>query len=497
MKSLEAQHVDVLIVGAGISGIDAAYHMQTFHPSKTFAVLETQESFGGTWLTHKYPGVRSDSDLFTFGYRWKPWVGAPIATGEEILRYLEDAIDEHQLDQHIHYGHKVEQADWAEGRWSLNISHAGRSLQVSANFLWMCQGYYQHAEGYTPDWPGMDEFSGRIVHPQTWPEDLDYSNKRVIVIGSGATAATVVPAMAEDCEHITLLQRSPTFFAPGLNRNELADTLRELDIPDEWTHEIVRRKILLDQQEVTRRSFEEPEALRADLIASARAHLGDDFDIETHFTPKYRPWQQRLAFIPDGDLFRGIASGKASVVTDHIDRFTPSGILLKSGKTLDADIIVTATGFNMSVMGDIEFRVDGEVLNFADKVGYRGFMFSDVPNFAWVFGYFRASWTLRADLIAEFVCRLFEHMQERGADTVTPRLRAEDQDMALLPWVEPENFNPGYLTRSLDLMPKQGDRAPWAFTQDYWQEKDELPLADLDDGALEFTHAQIRPASAG
>ena len=496
-NALSAQHYDVLVVGAGISGIDAAYHLQTYHPDKRFAVLESQESFGGTWLTHKYPGVRSDSDLFTFGYQWKPWVGAPIATAGEILRYLEDAIEEHRLAQHIHYGYTVEQAEWTDGRWLLNVTRGGVSEQVSAKFLWMCQGYYRHAEGYTPDWPGMDEFTGRIVHPQTWPEDLDYAGKKVVVIGSGATAATVVPAMADECEHITLLQRSPTFFAPGLNRNELADTLRELDIPDEWTHEIVRRKILLDQQEITRRSFEEPEALREDLISAARAHLGEHFDIEKHFTPKYRPWQQRLAFIPDGDLFQGISSGKASVVTDHIERFTAEGVLLKSGEMLHADIIVTATGFNMSVMGDIEFKINGEPVDFSEKVGYRGFMFSDVPNFAWVFGYFRASWTLRADLISQFMCRLFTHMRERNADTVTPTLRAEDRHMQRLPWVDPENFNPGYLLRSLDLMPKQGDREPWIFTQDYWQEKDEFPVADLEDGALEFSQTLAQPASAG
>ena len=488
---VDAGHFDVLIVGAGISGIDAGYHLKTHFPDKSFTVLETLESFGGTWLTHKYPGIRSDSDLFTFGYKWKPWMSAPIATADEILKYLDEVVEEHGLDEHIRYRHRVLTADWSSehNQWKLVAENldSGEQLQFTASFLWMCQGYYRHSEGYTPEWAGVEEFEGQVVHPQTWPDDLDYAGKRVVVIGSGATAATVVPAMADECEHITLLQRSPTYFAPGLNRNELADTLRELDVPDEWTHEIVRRKILLDQQEITRRSFEEPEGLKAELIEGAKAYLGEDFDIETHFTPIYRPWQQRLAFIPDGDLFQGIASGKASVVTDQIDRFTKTGILLESGEELAADIIVTATGFNLCVMGDIAFAVDGEPVDFAERVGYRGFMFSGVPNLAWVFGYFRASWTLRADLICEFLMRMFARMEERQANVVTPQLRPEDEGMPLMPWVDPENFNPGYLMRSLHLMPKQGDRAPWTFTQDYWSEKDEFPAVDLDDSALAYT----------
>jgi cation diffusion facilitator CzcD-associated flavoprotein CzcO len=487
----QAGHVDVLIVGAGISGIDAAYHLQQNFPSRTFVMLETQESFGGTWLTHKYPGIRSDSDLFTFGYKWKPWMSAPIATAEEILKYLREAIDNNNLEPHIRYRRKVKSASWSsEARqWTVVAEdlETGDQQAYTCNFLWMCQGYYHHAQGYTPEWPGMDRFTGLIVHPQTWPEDLDYKGKKVVVIGSGATAATIVPAMAADCAHITMVQRSPTYFAPGLNRNELADTLRQLEVPDEWTHEIVRRKILHDQQEITRRSFEEPEKLKEELLAGARAYLGEDFDIDTHFTPKYRPWQQRLAFIPDGDLFQGIASGKASVVTDQIESFTDKGLLLKSGKELEADIIVTATGFDLCVLGDVAFTVDGERVDFSKTVGYRGFMFTGVPNMAWVFGYFRASWTLRADLISEYVCRIFKHMEEIGAAVVTPRLRPEDAGMNVRSWVDPDNFNPGYLTRSMHLMPLQGDRDPWVFTQDYWREKDEFPVADLDDGALDYT----------
>ncbi len=486
-----AGHTDVLIVGAGISGIDAAYHLQKECPEKNFVLLDTLDSFGGTWRTHTYPGIRSDSDLFTFGYKWKPWTGAPIATAEQILKYLDETLDEQGIREHIRYQHVVRSATWSsdEKQWTILAERldTGEVLRFTANFLWMCQGYYRHSEGYTPEWAGMDDYQGQIIHPQTWPEDFDYKGKNVLVIGSGATAATLVPAMAEDCGHITMLQRSPTYFLPAPNANEVADMLRELEVPDEWTHEIVRRKILHDQQEVTRRSFEEPEELKAELIGAAKAYLGDDFDIETHFTPRYRPWRQRLAFLPDGDLFQGIRAGKASVVTDQIERFTEKGVLLKSGKELEADIVVTATGFNLCVLGDIEFSVDGERVDFADTVTYRGVMFTGVPNMAWVFGYFRASWTLRADLISELVCRMFKHMKATGTDVVTPRLRKEDDNMPRLPWVDPENFNPGYLMRSLHLMPSQGDHEPWVFTQDYWKEKDEFPAADLEDGSLVYT----------
>jgi cation diffusion facilitator CzcD-associated flavoprotein CzcO len=482
-----AEHFDVLIVGAGISGIGAAYHLQQQCPSKRYVVLENQESFGGTWRTHQFPGIRSDSDLFTFGYKFKPWMGVPIATADEILKYLGEVIDEFGIARHIRYRHAITDASWSsdEALWTLAATDAeGETRRFTCNFLWMCQGYYRHAEGYTPAFPGMERFQGMIVHPQTWPEDLDYRGKRVVVIGSGATAATLIPAMANDCAHITMLQRSPTYFFAAPNRNDLANTLRELDIPDEWTHEIVRRKVLHDQQAITRLSFENPEMLKRELIAGARAYLGADFDVETHFTPSYRPWRQRLAFVPDGDLFEGIRSGKASVVTEQIETFTEQGILLKSGEELTADIIVTATGFDLCVLGDIHFQIDGKPLNFADAWTYRGIMYSGIPNMAWVFGYFRTSWTMRADLISEFVCRLLNHMDAKGAKVVTPGLRPEDEQMTARPFVDPENFNPGYLMRSLHLLPKQGDRPPWIFVQDYYQEKDELPAADLDDGAL-------------
>ncbi len=480
------EHVDVLIVGAGISGIGGAYHLTHERPGTSFVVLETQDHFGGTWWTHKYPGIRSDSDLYTFGYRFKPWTGAPIATADKILTYLEEVIDENDLAQHIRYHHRVEEASWSteERRWSIRATNteSGEEVAFTAGFLWMCQGYYRHNEGYTPEWPGTDTFEGDIVHPQSWPEGLDYEGKRVVVIGSGATAATLIPAMAPKVEHITMLQRSPTYFVTGRNANELADTLRELEIDETWIHEIVRRKILRDQAEITRLSVEAPDVVKGELARGIKAILGEEAELDPHFTPTYRPWRQRIAFVPDGDLFHAIKDGKASVVTDEIATFTEKGIETESGELLEADIVVTATGFNLNVLGDIEVTIDGDPLEFHDTVTWRGAMFTGIPNMAWVFGYFRASWTLRADLIADFVVRLLEHMDEKGTTMVVPELGEADAEMTLQPWVDPEDFNPGYLMRSMHLLPRQGDHQPWLHTQDYWSEKDELPAADLDDG---------------
>lgn len=479
----KTEHFDVIIVGAGISGVGGAYHLSKQCPDRSFLVLEALENFGGTWRMHRYPGVRSDSDLYTFGYRFKPWVGPPIATGAEILDYMGEVIEENDLGKHIRYHHKITSAVWssADKQWTLEgvRTDTGEPVRFTANFLWMCQGYYRHSEGYTPDWPGMDKFKGRIIHPQTWPDDLDYKDKNIIVIGSGATAATVVPAIAGEAKHTTVLQRSPTYFIPGRNENDLANILREIEISEEWIHEIVRKKLLFDQEAFTKRAVEEPEAVRNELLEGVRAFLGPDFDM-SHFTPKYRPWQQRIAFVPDGDIFQGLASGKASIVTDTIDRFTEKGILLKSGKELEADIIVTATGFNLSTLGDIAFTIDGKPLVFNDTVTYRGMMFTGVPNMLWVMGYFRASWTLRADMLGDFVCRLLNHMKEKGAKQVEVALRPEDKDMKLLPWIDEGNFNPGYLMRGLTLLPKRGEKREWSHTQDYWREKDEIPAIDLD-----------------
>jgi cation diffusion facilitator CzcD-associated flavoprotein CzcO len=484
------EHFDVLIVGAGISGVGSAYHMVKQCPDRSFVVLETQQSFGGTWITHRYPGIRSDSDLHTFGYSFKPWTGPPIATAAEILDYMGKVIEENQLGGHIRYGHKIISARWSskDNLWSIEAekTESGETVRFTTSFLWMCQGYYRHSEGYTPEWRGMKDFAGQIVHPQLWPDDLDYKGKRVLVIGSGATAATLVPNIADDCAHVTMLQRSPTYFRAGRNAIEIAETLRQLGVDESWVHEIVRRKILFDQATFTKRSFEEPEVVKKELLGAVRAHLGPDYDVETHFTPKYRPWRQRIAFIPDGDLFKGIKSGKASVVTDEIECFTRSGVQLKSGKTLEADIIITATGFNLSAMGDIQFIVDNKPLDFADTVTYRGMMFTGVPNLVWVFGYFRASWTLRVDLVADFVCRMLNHMKDTGARKVAPALRAEDKDMPLLDWIDEENFNPGYMLRGMHLMPKRGSKAEWQHKQDYWTEKDEFPAIDLKDEAFVY-----------
>ncbi len=487
---------DVLIVGAGISGLGAAWHLQQHCPGKRFLILESQDGFGGTWRTHRYPGIRSDSDLFTFGYRFKPWMGKPIATAQEILQYLGEVIDENHLAPHIRYRHVITRADWSgtEQRWHIEAKRQGedgqsaQTVRVSTRFLWMCQGYYRHSEGYTPQWPGMERYRGRIVHPQQWPQDLDLSGQRVVVVGSGATAATLIPAIADQCAHVTMLQRSPTFFITGRNANELADTLRQLEIPDAWTHEIVRRKVLFDQAAFTRRCVAEPEVVRQELLAGVRAALGPglEAEVEKHFNPSYRPWQQRIAFVPDADLFKSVREGKASVQTDQIDSFVEDGLRLKSGALLPADVVVAATGFELSVLGDIAFTVDGRPLDFAATVGWRGALFSGVPNMAWVFGYFRASWTLRADLLGEFVCRLLQHMDAKGASVVTPALRAQDAGMALRPWVDPDNFNPGYLQRGIHLLPHQGDRQPWLHLQDYAADKDELPRADLDDGTLVY-----------
>jgi cation diffusion facilitator CzcD-associated flavoprotein CzcO len=481
---VKTEHFDVVIVGAGISVVGGAYHLTQQCPGTSFVVLEEQESFGGTWTTHRYPGIRSDSDLYTFGYRFKPWTSAPIATAAEILSYMGEVIEENDLARHIRYRHRISSASWSsrDNRWTLTATRAdtGETVRFTTKFLWMCQGYYRHSQGYTPEWSGMDSFKGLIIHPQNWPEDLDYAGKRVVVIGSGATAATLIPAIAADCAHVTMLQRSPTYFRTGRNAIALADELRELGIEEAWIHEIVRRKILHDQAVFTSRSFTEPEVVKQELLAAARAYLGPDYDVATHFTPSYRPWRQRIAFIPDGDLLQAIGAGRASVVTDEIETFTETGILLKSGKTLEADIIVTATGFNLNVLGDIDFAIDGKPLVFSKTVTYRGMVFTGVPNMAWVFGYFRASWTLRADLVADFVCRLLNHMTEIGAKSVTPSLRSEDRDMALLSWIDPENFNPGYLMRGMHLLPQRGDKPEWQHTQDYWAEKDEFPAIDLD-----------------
>ena len=369
------EHFDVLIVGAGISGVGSAVHMQEQCPERSFVILEKFESFGGTWHMHKYPGVRSDSDLYTFGYRFKPWVGAPIATSAEIKKYMGEVIEENNLAPKIRYRHRITNASWSskDNKWTVDVTRldTNTSFRMSCNFLYMCQGYYNQDKGYTPEWPGMDTFKGQIVHPMEWTEDIDYAGKNVLVIGSGATTATVVPEFAKTAKHVTVLQRSPTYFIPGRNVDDLADTLRQLEIDEKWIHEIVRRKRLFDGKAVTEMSFNQPEELKAFLLEGIKALLPEDYDMK-HFTPSYRPWQQRIAFVPDGDLFAGIKAGKATMVTDEIATFTPTGLTTVGGTDIAADVVITATGFDLSIFGEVAFTVDDRPVDFADSVTYRG-----------------------------------------------------------------------------------------------------------------------------
>jgi monooxygenase len=470
------EHVDVLIVGAGVSGIGAAHHLQERFPEKSFVLLDAQDNRGGTWWTHRYPGVRSDSDLFTYGYRFKPWRGPSIAAGEEILNYLDEVIAEDGLDQHIRYLHQVTAASWSteERQWTVDVTRVdtGEQLRFTTGFLWMCQGYYNHAKPYQPQWEGMDRFQGLVVHPQQWPEDLDLSGKRVVVIGSGSTAATLIPAIAQQADHVTMLQRSPSYFLAPPITHELAIQLRALDIPEDWTHEILRRAYTAQFNELARLSHEAPDELHTFLMESMKPLLPEDFDIEKHFTPRYRPWQQRIAIVPEGDLFAALREGKAAIVTDTIDTFTETGIRVSSGEELVADVVVSATGFNLSVFGDVAFTVDGEPVDFPERVTWRGIMISGIPNMAYVFGYFRHSWTLRVDLVSDLVIRM---------------MRPEDAGMQVRPWSDPEDFNAGYVMRSQHVLFKQGDREPWTHMIEHGEEMEILPKADLDDGSLAYS----------
>ncbi len=476
---------DVLIVGAGISGIGSAYHLKTQCPGKSFAILEAKDDIGGTWHTHRYPGVRSDSDLYTFGYRFKPWVGPPIATAEEIRKYLRAVVADNGLDTAMRFGTIITRCSWSSANkcWTVETRRRDGSAGTSyrANFLWMCQGYYDHERPYLPAWPGTENFEGRLVHAQTWDEGMDYTAKKVVVIGSGATAATVIPALADKAAHVTMLQRSPTYFFCYPNRSDLADRLREIGVDEDTVHRVTRLDYLNTLKTLDRRAREEPEMVFEELKEMIRQYAGPDFEFAPHFTPRYRPWQQRLAFVPDGDMFTRIREGKVSAVTDTIDHFTPGGIKLASGEEIAADIVVAATGFKLLVMGGIEFEVDGVAVDWSKTATYRGMMFAGVPNLVWVFGYFRAAWTLRVDLLGDFVCGLLRHMEQRQvsqvAITVPPELAGE----ALLPWIEDDNFNPGYLVRDMDKLPKRlGDRPEWRHTQDYWREIVDIPAIDLD-----------------
>jgi monooxygenase len=493
----DVTHVDVVIVGAGISGIGSAYHLQDQCPDKSYLILEMKDTFGGTWETHKYPGIRSDSDLYTFGYRFKPWIDAPIATSDKILRYMGEVIEENGIGPQIRYGHRITRCSWssAENLWTVEArDKQGGEHRFTCSFLWMCQGYYDHENPHMPEWPGTADFKGQLVHAMKWDPATDVSGKRIVVIGSGATAATIIPAVAKDCTHVTQLQRRPIWYIPNPNENELANALREGGVEEEIIHHVVRTKINFDFERMTQRCVSEPEAIEAELLAAAEEILGPAYaETKPHITADYRPWQQRAAFIPDGDLYLAIREGKASIVTDQIERFTATGILTQSGQHLDADIIIAATGFNLLVLGGIPFEVDGKPVDWPDTVNYRGMMFTGVPNLAWVFGYFRASWTLRVDLMGDFVCRLLQQMDRIGAKRVDVQLRDEDADMEVLPWIEEDNFNPNYLMRDLHKMPKRGGKPEWRHNQHYWSEREQIPAIDLE--GSEFLYDGVRAGS--
>jgi cation diffusion facilitator CzcD-associated flavoprotein CzcO len=484
-----AEHFDVLIVGAGLSGVGAAVHLHERCPDRSYVILEGRPSMGGTWDLFRYPGIRSDSDMHTLGYRFKPWRNAKaIADGPSILSYIKETAAEYDVDRHIRYQHLATSASWssAEALWTVEATRkdTGETQRFTCNFLYLCAGYYSYRHGYTPDFPGRARFTGTVVHPQEWPADLDYRGKKVVVIGSGATAITLVPAMAEQAAHVTMLQRSPTYVVSRPSKDVIANALRRI-LPEKWAYAVARWKNVTLQQLFYGRSRSHPQEVKKRLLDMVRKDL-PGYDVEKHFTPTYNPWDQRLCLVTDGDLFKAIRDGKASVVTDHIETFTERGIRVKSGEELEADIIVTATGLDLVVLGEMQFTVDGAPVHFADRWTYKGMMCSDVPNLVSTFGYINASWTLRADLIAEYVCRLLNHMRDTGARQATPRLRPDDRDMPARPWLS--HFSSGYVQRVIHLFPKQGDRAPWLNPQRFGRDKKAFREDALDDGVLAFTN---------
>jgi cation diffusion facilitator CzcD-associated flavoprotein CzcO len=484
-------HFDVVIVGAGLSGIGAACHLQENCPGKSYAILEGREAIGGTWDLYRYPGVRSDSDMHTLGYRFKPWrAEKAIADGPSILAYVNETADENAIQEHIRFNCRLDGASWssADARWTLSTkaTKAEASTEsITCNFLLMCSGYFSYEEAYRPTFEGEEEFEGQMFHPQFWPDDLDYKGKRVVVIGSGATAMTVVPAMAADVEHITMLQRSPTYVVSRPAIDVIANGLRRF-LPDRIAYAITRFKNVTLQNWMYKKTRTHPEKVKKVILAEVRKHLGPDYDVEKHFTPRYNPWDQRLCLIPDADLFEALKAGKASVVTDRIDCVTKKGIRLQSGAELEADIIIVATGLELKLLGGVEFSVDGGAVDFAETFSYKGMLFSDVPNLVQTFGYINASWTLRADLTSEYACRVINRMNELGMRQCTAKLRDQDQGMAERPWIT--DFSSGYMQRRMHLFPKQGDRAPWLNTQDFSADKKMVRRAPLDDGALTFSN---------
>ncbi len=497
---MSGQHVDVLVVGAGISGIGAAHHLQVESPDRTYLVLEGRADIGGTWDLFRYPGIRSDSDMHTLGFEFKPWnAEKAIADGPSIMAYLRDTIAEDGIDHHIRFGHLVRRAEWSSdtATWTVHVDltdgggavGGGGTTTYTCSYLSMCSGYYSYKQGYTPEFAGREQFRGEVVHPQAWPDDLEYAGKRVVVIGSGATAMTLVPALAPTAAHVTMLQRSPTYVVAGPDVDVIANGLRKV-LPDKIAYAITRKKNTLLQQVMYERMRKNPEKAKKFLIERVAKALGPGYDVETHFTPTYAPWDQRLCLVPNGDLFDAITDGSASVVTDRVDTFTETGIALVSGEHLDADIVVTATGLDMVTLGEVDVVVDGEPVDFADTIAYKGFAYSDVPNLASTFGYVNASWTLRADLIAHYVCRLLNHMDETGTQICTPRLRASDASMQTRPLLD--HLTSGYIRRASDRYPKQGDREPWINPQDYSKDKKMFRRAPVDDGVMRFTRS-VRP----
>lgn len=484
------EKLDVVIVGAGISGIGSAYHLMDKCPGKSFTLLESRHALGGTWDLFRYPGIRSDSDMHTLGFNFKPWKEAKsIADGPSILRYLNETAKENDIASKIRFNHRMLSADWssADEHWTLTVSNDGQEEQICCNFLMMCSGYYNYSEGYTPEFAGLEDFSGTVVHPQHWPEDLDYSNKRVVVIGSGATAMTLVPAMADKAAKVTMLQRSPTYVASRPDQDKIANFLRKI-MPAQWAYDLTRWKNTRMQDVIYKRTRTQPEKVKRHLIGLVRKALGPDYDVKKHFTPSYNPWDQRLCLIPNDDLFTSINSGKTEVVTEQIDRITAEGVKLHNGDTLAADILVTATGLNLQLLGGAQFSMDGQAIDFPEHITYKGMMYNDIPNLIQTFGYINASWTLRADLTSEYACRVLNRMDELGVKQATPRLREEDQGMTLGPWID--DFSAGYMQRVMHLFPKQGDRDPWRNTQDYQLDKKLIRSAPLEDGALVFGDRQ-------
>ncbi len=478
-------HVDVLIVGAGISGIGAAYHLQKQSPKKTFLIIEARDSIGGTWDLFQYPGIRSDSDMYTFGYAFRPWVSEKsIAEGASIVEYLTETVEEYGIDRKIRFRRRAVHASWSsqDALWTVDIRNedTGEIVRMTCQFLFMCTGYYNYAEGYMPEFPGAERFKGQLIHAQKWTPDIAYEGKRIVVIGSGATAVTLVPALAQKAEHVTMLQRSPSYVVARPQESPLVKFIRTT-LPERMAFAIIRWIYILFSVYFFNRSRKNPDGVKAFILNGVREQLGPDYDVEKHFTPTYNVWDQRVCLTPDGDFFEVIRDGRASVVTDHIQTFTETGVQTRTGETLEADMIVAATGLKLQLMSDMPFVIDGEKVNPARSLQYRGAMFSDIPNLAWTFGYVAASWTLKADLTAEYVCRLLNYMDKKGFRSATPRITD--------PEVEPESmldFSSGYVLRGLDVMPKQGTKEPWQLRQNYLYDIFLLRYGKLEDGAMTY-----------